>query len=237
LNGRGLPPGLPLRPDTPAGRATALTQTAPQPVVGTADGFAADAAGHLDPASLASEAEAGAGEPTRHRRRWPIVTSALVVLAAVIIGGAYAAWRYTQSQYYVGASGGEVVIYKGISQKVAGVSLSSIHSRTGIPLAGVPALDRSRITSTIPATNLADAQQTINSVRAEWQSCRQANGLLQAWLNLKANPPKPARGQKQKPLPARPSVPPNCPPGSATGVPTPLPSLTPAPTSTAGATP
>ena len=39
----------------------------------------------------------------RARRRWPIVTTALVVLLAVVIGGGYAAWRWSQSQYYVGA--------------------------------------------------------------------------------------------------------------------------------------
>src|SRR5580693_7678769 len=35
------------------------------------------------------------------RRRWPIVTTSLLVLVAVIIGGGYIAWRWTQNQYYV----------------------------------------------------------------------------------------------------------------------------------------
>jgi protein phosphatase len=231
LNGRGLPPGLPLqRPDTPAGRATALTQTAPQPVLNS-DGFPVGAASQLDRPPLAGEAEASGGRAVRRRRRWPIVTSVLVVLGIVIIGGAYAAWRYTQSQYYVAASNGEVVIYKGISQKVAGISLSSIYTHTGIPLTGVPSLDRSRISSTIPASSLANAQQTVSAVRAEWQSCRQANSALQAWQQEVAHWPQPARGQKAKPKPPKPTVPPNCPPASATGVAPPSPSSSP----TAGA--
>jgi PPM family protein phosphatase len=237
-NGRGLPPGLPLqRPDTPAGRATALTQTAPQPVMNSADGLSSGAAGQLGTAELASEAEAGEEEVRlRHRRRWPIVSSVLVVLAAVIIGGAYAAWRYTQSQYYVASSNGEVVIYKGISQKVAGISLSSVYSNTGVPLAGVPSLDRARISSTIPASSLADAQRTVSAVRAEWLSCRQAYGQLQAWQQQVAHWPKPAKGQKPKPQPPRPTVPASCPPSSATGVAS---SATPTatPGASAGATP
>src|ERR1700754_4803166 len=42
-------------------------------------------------------------QPRRVRRRWPIVTTSLVVLLAVVIGGGYAAWRWSQNQYYVGA--------------------------------------------------------------------------------------------------------------------------------------
>jgi protein phosphatase len=244
-NGRGLPPGLPLQqPDTPAARANQMTQTAPQPVMNSADGFGAGA-GQLDPAALATEA-AQAG-PVRRRRRWPIVTTVLVVLGAIIIGGAYVAWRYTQSQYYVASSNGEVVIYKGISQKVAGISLNSINTHTGIPLAGVPSLDRARIESTIPASSLADAQQTVTAVRGEWQTCRQAYGQLQAWQQKVAHWPKPARGQNPKPLPPRPTVPTNCPPSSATGVAAASPSSSPsaapsasaksAPSAAAGAIP
>src|SRR5207302_3861437 len=67
------------------------------------------------------------GQPKRAvragRRRWPIVTTSLVVLLAVIIGGGYIAWRWSQDQYYVAAdSKGEVVIYRGINQRVAGIS-------------------------------------------------------------------------------------------------------------------
>src|SRR5438105_2780192 len=43
------------------------------------------------------------------RRRWPIVTTSLVVLLAIVIGGGYVAWRWSQDQYFVGAdSKGEV---------------------------------------------------------------------------------------------------------------------------------
>ena len=60
-------------------------------------------------------------QPRRaQRRRWPIVTTSLVVLLAVVIGGGYAAWRWSQDQYYVGAdSKGQVVIYSGVNQRIA----------------------------------------------------------------------------------------------------------------------
>ena len=67
------------------------------------------------------------------RKRWPIVTTSLVVLVAVIVAGGYIAYRYTQDQYYVATdSSGEVVIYQGVNQSVLGMSLSHPRTRTGI---------------------------------------------------------------------------------------------------------
>ncbi len=66
------------------------------------------------------------------RRRWPIVTTALVVLLAVVIGGGYIFYRVSQGQYYVAAdSNGQVVIYRGINQHIAGFSWSSPYERPG----------------------------------------------------------------------------------------------------------
>ena len=67
------------------------------------------------------------------------MTTSLVVLLAVIIGGGYIAWRWSQDQYYVGAdSQGQVVIYRGVNQRIAGISLSRPYQKTGIPLSQVP---------------------------------------------------------------------------------------------------
>ena len=124
-NGSG---GPHFRTDSPAGRAHLLTRTAPQVAVAIA---------HDDPAPQApEEAE---DEYHHRRRRLPLVKSALVILVVLVVGGAYAGWRYTQTQYYVASDGGQVVIYRGINQSAAGISLSSVASRSGIPVAGLPA--------------------------------------------------------------------------------------------------
>ncbi len=68
------------------------------------------AGGHLDP---------GRAGPADRRRR-------LRRLAAS-----------PSSQYYVGSDGQQVIIYRGIDQSVAGLNLSSIFQRTGIPLSHV----------------------------------------------------------------------------------------------------
>ncbi len=210
-NGRGGPPTMPL-PDTPAGRANALTHTAPQPVIGDPDTMDS-ANGHGGGlAAAGDDDESAAG--LRTRRRWPIVTTILILLFAVIAGGGIAAWRYSQSQYFVAADGGQVVIFRGINQKVAGLSLSSVFKRTGIPLAAVPQVDRTRIAAAIPATGLADARGIVSRVGNEVRSCQAAEVKLAAWQATVAHWPKPAKGEPVKPKPAKPMVPPDCPPAA-----------------------
>jgi protein phosphatase len=156
--------GTLLRTDSPAGRAHAITQTQPQPAI---------AVDHDDPAPAPRAARSGRGAP-RARRRWPIVTSVLILLLALIIGGTYAAWRYTQGQYYVGAVNGQVTIFRGVNQNVAGISLSHVYRPTGIPLAEVPMSDQSSILGTISASGLAGAMQIVGTIRTDYQRCHNA---------------------------------------------------------------
>jgi protein phosphatase len=213
-NGNGRPPQ---HADTPARRARLLTQTAPQPALVLHD--------DEDMPGAAKNGHHVPGDTHVPRRRWPIVTTILVVLAAVVVGGGYAGWRYTQSQYFVGADRGQVVIFRGINQRVAGISLSSVHIRTGIPLSQVPSDESQMIQSTISATGLPDAQRIVGTIRQSWQQCQQAYASLHAYQVALQHRPKPPRGQKAPAPPPAPTIPPRCPPQS----------VTPSPSATAGA--
>src|ERR1700758_402868 len=72
------------------------------------------------------------------RRRWPLVTSVLVALVVLIAAGLYFGYRSIQGNYYLAADGSHVSIYRGISQKIAFVSLSSVYKTTTVLTSEVP---------------------------------------------------------------------------------------------------
>ena len=166
------------------------------------------------------------------RRRWPIVTTSLVVLLAVVVGGGYIAWRWSQDQYYVGAdSKGQVVIFRGVNQKVAGVSLSHPYQQTGIQLAQVPSPYQQTVKATDAASSLSSARAIVANVRNAVSTCRQAYLDRQAWVAndrlFKAYQAAAAVAKKQRKKPpaavASPGVEPApagsmCPPSAVFGV-------------------
>jgi PPM family protein phosphatase len=227
-NGDGRPRPL---SDSPATRAHQLTMTAEAPkVTDTAelepirdlDGHRGHrAASRSAPARRRPDPEdddddligAGGG-----RRRWPIVSSILVLLVILVAGGGYAAWRVTQSQYYVGTSGSEVVVFRGINESVAGLSLSSAYRHTGIPVAHV---QTSVLSLPSASGTLAQAQRTVLNIRHGWD-CKVALAAVTTWTTNKPVPPVIAKGKKPtaaqqkaitkaKDYPPKPSVPSFCP--------------------------
>jgi PPM family protein phosphatase len=116
------------------------------------------------------------------RRRWPIVTTALVVLLAVVVGGGYIFYRVSQEQYYVAAnSNGQVVIYRGISQHIAGFSWSSPFEMTGIELSQVPSNYQQTVKTAYSTGSLTQVRSTVTNIRTAVQGCRNAYAALQNW--------------------------------------------------------
>jgi protein phosphatase len=115
------------------------------------------------------------------RRR--IVIVPLVALLVVVIGGGYLGWRWSQDQYYVGAnSKGEVLIYRGVNQRIAGISLSSPYQAPGIRLAQVPTPYQQTLEATDAASSPSGAQAIVANVRNAVNTCKQAYMDRQAWV-------------------------------------------------------
>jgi PPM family protein phosphatase len=152
------------------------------------------------------EADDAGDELTASRRRWPVVTTILVVLLAVVAGGLYAGYRATQGQYYLGADGGQVSIFRGVNEKIAFISLSSVYRRTGIPLSHVPG----DLTLPTNPTTLAKSQATLTSITRSY-TCKkdeQAQNSYQAALSQWTTKYGTVAANKRPPQPTKPRTPP-----------------------------
>ena len=68
----------------------------------------------------------------------------------VVGAGGYVGWKWTQDQYYVGADGEGVAVYRGLNQSLAGLSLSSVYEQhDDIELKFLPTYQRTQVTKTI----------------------------------------------------------------------------------------
>jgi serine/threonine protein phosphatase PrpC len=191
-NGDGRPR---LRSDSPASRAHQLTQSAPQLTRPPAPAPARPADDyHHDGYRPDDDFDADADTGTDiGRRRWPVVTSILVILIVLIAGGGFAAWHITQGQYYVSSDGQQVVIYRGVNEKVAGLTLWSAFQHTGIPVSHV---DSNVLVLPTSSGSLPEAQRTVQNIRRTYQ-CKQADLAVTKWEANKPKPPVPAvKGHK-----------------------------------------
>jgi PPM family protein phosphatase len=173
---------------------TRAARTAPQPAVDDLDPMMTSAVVQLqasdngDGPPVTRARRSHRAQPRRsrggrpRRRRWPIVTTALVVLLAVVIGGGYIFYRVSQDQYYVAAdSSGQVVIYRGISQHIAGFSWSSPYQMTGIELSQVPSNYQQTVKTAYSTGSLTQVRSTVTNIRVAVDNCRNAYAALEAW--------------------------------------------------------
>ncbi|MFE1448389.1 Stp1/IreP family PP2C-type Ser/Thr phosphatase [Streptomyces olivaceoviridis] len=109
----------------------------------------------------------------RKGRRW-LKTSLYGVLAlAVVGGGLYGGYRWTQTQYYVGTKGEHVALYRGISQDLAWVSLSKVEKdHPEIELKYLPPYQQKQVKATIAEGGLEAARTKVQELAVQASACR-----------------------------------------------------------------
>ncbi|AGL13562.1 protein phosphatase 2C domain-containing protein [Actinoplanes sp. N902-109] len=105
-------------------------------------------------------------EPTK---RHPVRTSLLVLLLlAVLGGGLWTGWRYTQDQYYVGATDqGQLAIFQGVPGQIAGLDLSNVDQTSTARLDDLTAVAQDRVKQGIHAESKSDAQARLQELTSE----------------------------------------------------------------------
>lgn len=118
--------------------------------------------------------------PSRSRRG-KAVRAAVggLFVVGLLAAGAYAAYDWSQKQYFVAASEGMVAIYRGVSQDLGPLDLSHVETQTDVVVSQLPADVQGSIGSSIPAADLADAQAKVSTLRGEAQRCKEMalNGI------------------------------------------------------------
>lgn len=154
---------------TPAGRASGLGRRRSQGGGEYGAPGTGDVTGFIPTDGFTDD---GSGPPAKSRK-W-LKRSVYSLLALAVLGGAlYGGWRWTQTQYYVGANGKHVALYRGINQDLAWLTLSKVEQdHPEIELKYLPPYQRRLVEATIVEGNLKGAREKIGELAVQASACR-----------------------------------------------------------------
>ncbi len=95
-----------------------------------------------------------------------------LVVIAVLGVGAYAAWTWSQGQFFVGVDSGRVAIFRGVSQSLGPIQLSHVETPTNVLVTDLPSDLQTSVRNTIAVTDLADAHAKVDQLWVEAFRCR-----------------------------------------------------------------
>ncbi|MFD7130978.1 Stp1/IreP family PP2C-type Ser/Thr phosphatase [Streptomyces sp. NPDC059894] len=166
----------------------------------------------------------------RKGRRWLKRSLYGGLALAVIGGGLYGGWRWTQTQYYVGTAGEHVALYRGISQDLAWVSLSKVEKdHPEIELKYLPEYQQKLVEATIAEGSLSTARKKIDELAVQASACRKQAESAEQATSPSEKTSKTGEGEAGGTTGTTPS--------SLTSKATPSPSVSASPSATATATP
>lgn len=106
--------------------------------------------------------------PPRHTGRRLFL---LLLVLLLVGGGLYGAWRWSQTQYYVGAQGPHVAIFRGLPQDVGPLRTSRLFDEQDIALADLPTYQQERVRADIATDGLAGARRVVKRLREQARLC------------------------------------------------------------------
>ena len=158
--------------DGPAARAADLARKAKEAEAAAADGDVDPDAPAPAPVARRTD-DVDVDEVPRSRRTWLI---ALAVVVVLVVGGVWLGYRWTQTQYYVGVSDGQLAVFQGIPQNVGPIELSSVVEVSETAADDLEDWQRVRVEQTIPAESLSDARARVEHLESEADAASAASG-------------------------------------------------------------
>jgi protein phosphatase len=145
-----------------AGAAAEAPQAPPPGAEGSAAARARTAEGRdLEEPTRATPAPVTAA-PRRRGKRLALLAALVGVL---LVAGAGAGYAYVRTQYYVGADGRQVAVFRGVNSSVAGVDLSSVEERSELTTDQLGDLDAARVEKGIVAKSKSDARNILERLK------------------------------------------------------------------------
>jgi PPM family protein phosphatase len=142
--------------DSPAGKAAALAR---QSRAGS------------DGADGADGSDDGDELAPKPKRRKGMLFLLLILVVGLVGGGGYAAYAWSQQQYFVGTQAGMVAIYKGLPQDVGPVHLSSLYEKQDLAVEQLPSYWRDQVQQRITAPDLPKARAVVDNLRQQAALC------------------------------------------------------------------
>jgi protein phosphatase len=158
-----------------AAQRTTATRPVPKTPAAKAAALSREATGATDDDNEVTLAEE---TPRSGPAKWLRRALTFLLVLVVVGGGAYAGWYWVQRQFYVGVEDGQVAIFRGVSQDLGPIRLSSVERLSSISTEDLPDFYRTQVQNTITTSNLADAEERVDRLREEAVRCvsRKASG-------------------------------------------------------------
>ena len=159
---------------TPAGRASGLGRQGHGHGGGGEFGppGSGESTGYIPEGSFGDYTDEDFVKP-RKGGRWLKRTLYTALVLAVLGGGCYGAYQWTQTQYYVGADGEHVALYRGISQNLAWLSLSKVEKdHPEIELKYLPSYQQKQVKATIAEGGLTAARSKVSELAVQASACK-----------------------------------------------------------------
>ena len=157
-----------------AARAAALTaRSTKKPTKMTGTGTGSDDVEHDQDSDVEHYRDSDAEDdgdldldhPPRRRALTWILSAA--VAGALLAGGLTIAYRWTQTQYYVGVDQAHVTLFRGIPQSLGPIELSHVYERSDVAVADLPPFAQDRVERTIAAGDLGEAETILADLLAQ----------------------------------------------------------------------
>jgi serine/threonine protein phosphatase PrpC len=113
-----------------------------------------------------------ADEPRTKRVIWVRRTLVAAAVALVLVGTGYAAYAWSQGQYFVKASDGYVAIWQGVDQQLGPVHLAHVDTVSDVPLTDLPNYVQDLVRAGTPIGSHADAMARMATLRQAADYCR-----------------------------------------------------------------